>query len=55
MDSPNSQPPTSRTIVREKNTNERAIVRVRIPKKKIEEEFVEVSESGEEVRRKVQR
>lgn len=30
-------------IVQEKNTNERAIVRIRVPKKKVEEEITEIN------------
>lgn len=38
---PTEQPPrTIRTLVQDKNTNERAIVRIRVPRKRIEEEFV---------------
>ena len=45
-----------RTVIVEKNTNERAIVRLRIPKRRIEEEFVEVDEkTGAEYYRKVER
>lgn len=36
-----AQPPkTVRTLVQDKNTNERAIVRIRVPRRRIEEEFV---------------
>lgn len=43
-------------LVQQKTTNERAIVRLRIPKKRIEEEYVEVDEAtGAEVHKKHER
>jgi hypothetical protein len=46
----------SRHVATEKNTKERAIVRCRIPMRKVEEEFIEIDEAtGDEVKRKVER
>lgn len=52
QESPDQPAQVVKTIVQEKNTNERAIVRLRIPKRKIEESFVE---DGAESARKVER
>ncbi len=41
--------------MQEKNTKERAIVRMRIPRTKIEEDCMEVDDNGEEVKKKVER
>lgn len=43
-------------VVQEKNTNERAIVRIRVPKKKVEEEITEVNQAtGEETHKKIEK
>ena len=50
------QPPlTVRTVVQEKNTNERAFVRLRVPRKRVEEEFTEVDGQGNEKVKKIER
>ena len=47
---------TVKVLVQQKTTNERAIVRLRIPKKRIEEDYVEVDEAtGAEVHKKHER
>ncbi len=56
QDTPDGQPYLSRHIVQEKNTKERAIVRMRIPRKLVKEEVTEVDEAtGEEVKKVVER
>lgn len=51
-----AEPIVHRQLVQEKNTKEKAIVRLRIPKKKIEEEYVSVDEAtGQETKRKQER
>ena len=56
QDSHDGEAYMSKHVAVEKNTKERAIVRCRIPMKKVEEEFVEVDEAtGEEIKRKVER
>ena len=49
-------PQVIKTVVAEKNTNERAIVKIRVPKKRVEEEIVEVNEAtGEHHTKKVEK
>ena len=49
-------PQIIKTVVAEKNTNERAIVKIKVPKKKTLEEVVEVDEAtGEHRTKKVER
>lgn len=55
QDSPNHPPQTVRTLVQEKNTNERAFVRLRVPRKRIEEEYTEVDAHGVEKVKKIER
>jgi hypothetical protein len=56
QDTPDGQPYLSRHIVQEKNTKERAIVRMRIPRKLVKEEVTEIDETtGEEVKKVVER
>ena len=56
QDTHDGEPYISRHVAVEKTTKERAIVRCRIPMRKVEEEFVEVDEAtGEELKRKVER
>ena len=55
QDTPDGKPYPSKSLVQEKNTKERAIVRMRIPRTKIEEDYTEVNDNGEEVKKKVER
>jgi hypothetical protein len=54
-DSVDYPPRTIKTLVQEKNTNERAFVRLRVPRRRVEEEFTEVDASGNEKVKKIER
>lgn len=56
QDTPEGEPYLSKHIVQEKNTKERAIVRMRIPRKLVKEEVTEIDEeTGQEVKKTVER
>lgn len=54
-DGPGYPPRTVRTLVQEKNTNERAFVRLRVPRRRVEEEYTEVDAQGHEKVKKIER
>lgn len=45
QDTPEGKPYVTKHLVQEKNTKERAIVRMRIPRVKVEEEQIELDEN----------
>ena len=55
QDTPDGKPYVTKHLVQEKNTKERAIVRMRIPRVKVEEEQAEIDENGEEYKKKVEK
>jgi hypothetical protein len=55
QDTPDGKPYASKQLVQEKNTKERAIVRMRVPRIKVEEEQAEIDDNGEEYKHKVEK
>jgi hypothetical protein len=56
QDTPDGKPYLSKHVVQEKNTKERAIVRMRIPRKLVKEEVTEIDEAtGQEVKKVIER